>query len=564
MKGLSFSCGLLLLFAAVMSSADESGIIAGRIDYDGERAGAMTVRCYRLHVTSAGDVRQLSKREIYGDAEPLMTLTLEGPGRYEFGGLPDGFYSVLAFMDRDGDGELGFDPPEPFGWFAAEPGGWVDPIEPAGADVENADFSLRTPTPFPRDEQRCEHGALRWMRGLPVLQLRGSAEERGYAHGYLVGRQIIDFFEFYVLEDSWRSARRYLEEFVPFLDNNFDYPPEYLREVDAVVEGMRDSGIEMEVEALGSDFGRAELLAINSYIERRAAYPSPGASSCTQFAFWGAQTEGSELGGGLIAGRNMDGEVDARKVTVSHFLIFAVEPSEPGRRRWVSMMWPGFVGTITGINEEGLYCMENAGGTGPGPVVGGLTPMAWVQRYALETAGADATPGSIAQIMAQFASEGGGTCGPGSITLWAVPYSGQDAPGFVYEGDRFGGAMRGPTDVRPVAPTNIMASNHHQVYGVDPDRPGYYFGKPAYFSSLWRYEAGMNMIEAWTRAGRPVGTAEMKQLLQTVGHGTTEYAVIFRANDMSIDVAVDDLATDMWDAPFLRWVTFDFEELHRR
>ena len=419
-----------------------------------------------------------------------------------------------------------------------------------------------------------DHGALRWMKGLPVLQLTGTARERGFAHGFLVGEQIVDFFEFYVLEDRWQSATRYEAEFAPFLRSHFDYDPEYLAEVDAVVEGMKASGMDLRVEWLGRDFGRVDLLAVNAYIERRAAQPSPAAASslngpapapsgpaCTQFAFWGEATQGSELAGGLIAGRNMDGEVDLRKVTVSHFLLFAVDPSEPGRRRWVSAMWPGFVGTITGINEEGLYAMENAGGSGPGPVVDGLTPCSWVQRNILENAGEESTPASIGKRFEAFRSPAGGVFGGGSIILWAVPYRGQPAPAFVSEGDRFGTDIREPGEVAPASPFGIMAANHYMTYGVDPNRPGFFFGKEAGFSSLWRYEAGMNTVEAWLRQKKPLGTEDMRRLLQTVAHGTTEHSVIFRANDMTLDVAVDDLETDLWDAPYQAWVTFTFEEL---
>ena len=78
------------------------------------------------------------------------------------------------------------------------------------------------------------------------------------------------------------------------------------------------------------------------------ASPTDPPQSCTLHNATGV-VQGSDVDGGLIAGRNMDGEVDLRKVTVSHFLLFAVEPSEPGQRRWVSAMWPGFVGTISGI-----------------------------------------------------------------------------------------------------------------------------------------------------------------------------------------------------------------------
>jgi hypothetical protein len=577
--------------------------LEGEIRYSGPGSGPVVVEFFALRSRGVRGLGRLSKADVLGGAEPALRVTLPHPGDYRIEGLEAGRYSVVAFMDLDGDGTLGFDPPEPLGWYAAEAAAWIDPIDLSRGSVRGVDLTLLAPRPFPTEERRTDHGALRWMKGLPVLQLHGTREERGFAHGFLVGEQIVDFFEFYVLEDSWQSATRYEGEFVPFLESHFDYDPEYLAEVDAVIRGMEASGMQMKVEWLGRDFRRVDLLAINAYIERRAAQPSapatpspapssvapapgtwdvslgpspavpasespagwastlPDGPACSQFAFWGEATQGSELAGGLIAGRNMDGEVDLRKVTVSHFLLFAVDPTEPGRRRWVSAMWPGFVGTISGINEEGLYSMENAGGSGPGPVVDGLTPCSWVQRKLLEDAGGESTPESIGAGMEAFRSGGGGTFGAGSIILWAVPYRGQPAPAFVSEGDRFGTAIREPSDVAPTLAYDIMATNHFMTYGVDPDRPGLFFGKEAPFSSLWRYETGMNTLDAWARQKKPVGTEEMRRLLQSVAHGTTEYSVIFRANEMTLDVAVDDLATDLWDAPYQRWATFRFEEL---
>lgn len=113
------------------------------------------------------------------------------------------------------------------------------------------DCLLRSPTLFPQKDIQKEHGALRWIHGLPVLQLHGTVEERGYAHGYLLGKQIIDFFEFYIIEDIWRSAERYTKTFVPFLKNRLHLPLELEKESLALLQGMKDSGIEMEVESLG-------------------------------------------------------------------------------------------------------------------------------------------------------------------------------------------------------------------------------------------------------------------------------------------------------------------------
>ncbi len=351
-----------------------------------------------------------------------------------------------------------------------------------------------------------------------------------------------------------------LELLALFFQSSIRLPEELERELDAVIDGMRAAGTDMRVELLGREFDRTDLLAINAYIERRAAVPvEPVGEECSQFALWGERTLGSDLKGGLIAGRNMDGEIDIRKVTVSHFLVFAVEPSEPGRRRWVSTMWPGFVGTLSGVNEDGLYSMENAGPSAPGPTVSGVVPCSWIQRRALETAGAEATAESIATMMDEFTSDGGGVTAAGSVILWAVPYRGQESPAFIYEGERHGGLMRRPADVRPLDPCDIMGTNHYRVYGVDPEKgPDFNFGRPV---SCWRYSTGMATLEAWSRTGRQAGLAEMKQLLQNVARGTTEYSVIFLANEMRILIALDDLEADAWDAPHLAWRDFGFEDL---
>ncbi|MBN1223533.1 MAG: hypothetical protein JXB23_09805 [Candidatus Aminicenantes bacterium] len=555
---------LCLFFLRCGGTGAPTRSLTGNLHFDGEHAGNVIVALFKLEVPIEGQVSRLSKENIYGSIDPFRTFRLEKPAEYTFDRLIPGHYSVLAFIDTDGNGALGFDPPEPFGWFTSSPGGSWDPIDITQSNATGCDFSLRVPTRFPGEDKIIEHGSLIRMQGLPVLQLRGTAEERGFAHGYLIGKQILDFFEFYIIEDSWHSAKRYQETFVPFLEGHFDYPPEFLKECDAVIKGMIASEMDMRVEVLDRDFNRTDLLAINAYIERRAAYPGVNPSSCTQFAFWEAQTEGSKNRGGLIAARNMDGECDVRKVTVSHFLVYAVDPAESGHKRWVSTMWPGFIGTISGINEEGLYCMENAGASGPGPVPDGVIPCSWIQRIILEKQGSEASPESVIKMMKLFKCSTGGITAAGSIILWAVPFSGQISPAFVYEGGRTGFAVRLPSDVPPIESNNIMASNHHLFYGFNPERPSESLGSQVSFSSRWRYETGMHTLKAWSRLGKFLGLEEAKKLLQQVAHGTTEYSVIFLANEGRVLIAVDDLKTDMWDAPYMEWKEFHFDEFFEK
>lgn len=547
---------ILAIIIFAMSAATTGGdiVLTGRIVGD-VAGGTVIVRAYDL----PGGRTTLSKDEFYGGLAPAAEVTAKPDGAFAISGVTAGRYAIIAFADLNGDGAFGFDPPEPLGWYMSEPGGYSGSA-PVREKTDFGDIVLRRATPFPAQAET-DHGRLTRIKWIPVLHLHGTAEERGYAHGFLIGRQIIDFFEFYQLEEQWRSPRQYQEVFVPFIENNFAVPEAMAREVDAVIAGMKAAGTPMRIEALGRDFYRTDLIAINAYIERRAAFPVANPSSCTQFAAWGARTRGGELDGALIAGRNMDGECDARKVTVSHFLVFAVDPAEAGSKRFISAMWPGFVGTITGFNEDGLYSMENAGGSAPGPVVtGGIVPCAWTQRLALEKLDGTATPAEIENLMAPLRNRAGGVTAPGSIILWAMPFTGQDAPAFVWEGDRAGGVHRLPGEAAPQVPHMIMASNHHLKYGHDPARPDLSFGLPAGFSSLWRYEAGSNLIEAWARAGRAIGIAEMQRLLQTVAHGTTEHALIVIPQQKRVFIAVDDLKADLWDAPFQRWAEFRFEE----
>lgn len=465
-------------------------------------------------------------------------------------------HAVFAFQDINGNG--GWDPglPEPFGWYADQAAGRPALID-ATAATDAVDLVLKRPHPFPKESsQTIDGGQLIRIKGYPVLHLEGNARQRGFAHGKLLAAQIVDFFRFYILEDKFGSAKTYQNGFAKFLHTHFQYPPAMVQECEAVLEGMQASGVDLHVPELGRPFTLTDLYAINGYIETRAMR-----SSCTQFAAWGQRTTDTDVAGGMITGRNMDGEVDLRKVTVSHFVLMAVDPAEPGQKRFVSMMWPGFVATISGFNEEGFYTMENAGLTGPGDVVDQMVPFSWVMRESLAKLGADATPSDVQQLVDSFDNAAGGSCGPGCITLFAMPYQGQDQPAFILEGDRFGDAQRFAGQALPEIPQVLLGSNHHRRYGVESTDPDRIFGKPAGFSSAWRYEAGRHRMEGWFRSGRNIGTAEMRDLLQTVAHGTTEYAIITRPNQRQFDVAIASMESEPWDAPYREWTTFSFDEL---
>ncbi len=514
------------------------------------------VRISALPLQQIGDerFRMCSKEEFFRATADPGDATCADDGTFALT-VKAGAYCVYAFADTNDNGRWDPAGPEPMGWYATQASGHLTQLR-AKKDTSDINFTLQAPTHFSEETATAPGGVLRQMKGYTVLQLSGDAQTRGYAHGKLVAPQIVDFFRFYILEEKFRSASAYEQGFAKFLNTHFAYPQEFVTECKAVIAGMQDSGANLFVPELGRNFSLTDLYAINGYIETRAMR-----SSCTQFAAWGERTEGTDVSGGMITGRNMDGEIDLRRVTVSHFLLFAVDPDEPGQKRYVSMMWPGFVATISGFNEDGFYTMENAGLTGPGGVVDKLVPFSWAMRESLAKLGSDATPESVQQLVDSFDNAAGGSCGPGCVTLFAVPYTGQETPAFILEGDRFGDAFRRAEDVEPRVPQALVGSNHHRVYGVEPATPNLVFGREPSFSSLWRYEAGKHKLASWYRTGREIGTPEMQELLQTVAHGTTEYAIITRPNVKEFDVSVASMKAEMWDAPYREWTTFTVEEM---
>jgi hypothetical protein len=562
MQGIAFAALLLGSQALPATQAQDPAVeteaarVQGRLLDAAAYAAPLRVFAVPRELRADGRFAEPTKAAIYERSRSAPQVAVAQDGAFELA-LDAGEQALYGYADLDGDGRWTPGAAEPFGWVAAPGSLRAARISRATPGSELV-LALRAPRPLPRAERTVEGGALRWIRGLPVVQLRGDARQRGFAHGALLAAQIVDFLRFYVIEDRLGSAAAY-EEFTRFLGSHYAPPERYAAECRAVLEGMRSSGVDLALAELGRAFELVDLHAIDGYIETRAMQ-----SSCTQFAAWGARTRGTDVAGGMIAGRNMDGECDLRRVTVSHCVLFAVEPSEAGERRYLSLMWPGFVGTLSGMNEDGFYAMENAGLTGPGPVVERMVPLAWTMREMLARCDGETTPAELLAAVARYRNAAGGLCGPGGLVFCAMPGAKAPVPAFVLEGDRFGEELRLPGEVAPRLPQVLLASNHPRRYGVDPLAPELVFGKRPSFSSLWRYQTGAQKLEAWDRAGRAIGTAEMKELLQLVAQGTTEHAILVRADRLELEVALASMDAEPWDAPYRAWTAFRFEELFAR
>eukprot|EP01034_Spumella_vulgaris_P024871 gene24871-31260_t len=241
----------------------------------------------------------------------------------------------------------------------------------------------------------------------------------------------------------------YYNEYAKWIVDNQFLPHDYKEEARGIIQGMKDSNVPLEFNGLDRDFDERDIYVINSYLEGTpntgargdgpytSFKPSSLASSsvtssgrimsevhaaqsppaCTQFVAWGDRMT---FDGRTLAGRNMDGETDPAYVTVTHLIVFAVEPHLPSELRFVSVMWPGHIGTLTSMNSEGVSAMLNCGAMNTGPIATNITAIEYTIRKVISsTHAADATPERVMCQLNEFRGSEGGVSAAGSVIVFS-------------------------------------------------------------------------------------------------------------------------------------------------
>jgi len=182
-------------------------------------------------------------------------------------------------------------------------------------------------------------GELVSLRGVKVLRLRGSPRERGYAHGYLLAREISGLVVRY-LPLVARDGARYRDGIRAEVRDRFAFPEALREEAAGIFEGLRAALGEERLPTLhGAPIDELDILAMQ-------ALPDWYPFACSAFVAWGALAPE-----GPVAGRNMDFFVHPALLE-SHVLV--VHERQGASRAHVSLGWPGLAGSLTGLNEDGV------------------------------------------------------------------------------------------------------------------------------------------------------------------------------------------------------------------
>lgn len=170
--------------------------------------------------------------------------------------------------------------------------------------------------------RQASHGELRLVDGVPVVHVRGSAREMGLALGELVGEQTRKLYD------------RYIHMFAPDVPGDMalaremePHLPESFREE---IRGFGESsGLGYESALLGQCFLDIHKVAL-----------------CSTLVAHDNRTDTGEI----LLGRNLD----FPSLSIAHHasMVICYEPA--GGRRYSGITWPGFLGLLSGMNEDGL------------------------------------------------------------------------------------------------------------------------------------------------------------------------------------------------------------------
>jgi hypothetical protein len=252
--------------------------------------------------------------------------------------------------------------------------------------------------------QRTDHGdgfytlKNNWFRhsksGLFELYVEGEPFERGVINGKLskelVMRQEDHFAEQIGKMVPGTFKRNFLKYLIGFFNRNLDknITEEYREEIYGVSESASP-----DYQYLGTNYQR--ILNYHAAHDIGHAVQNLALVGCTSFGTWGAKSQDSTM----IIGRNFDfyvGDKFAEDKIVAFF-------SPTKGHKFMTVTWGGFVGAVSGMNDQGLSVTINAAKTDL--PTGSATPVSLVTREILQYAKNIQEAIAIAKSRKMFVSE---------------------------------------------------------------------------------------------------------------------------------------------------------------
>ncbi len=197
------------------------------------------------------------------------------------------------------------------------------------------------------------NGSLEDYGEYKILKVWGSHYQRGYAEGFLLADNIMNLSKNYFLSYLFQNNATSYESARAYFLQNFQIEPKYINEAQGLINGVRDSGANLYSSVLNRDLDYNDILFSSSITDISAVFSMNVQLGCCSLSSWGISTSyDSQLSGNLVITRHVDWS--SNNVLLQNHLLVVHFPEEETETSWISFTYPGFLGALSAINQNGL------------------------------------------------------------------------------------------------------------------------------------------------------------------------------------------------------------------
>jgi hypothetical protein len=304
------------------------------------------------------------------------------------------------------------------------------------------------------------NGSVEMIGEIRVVNLWGTWEEMGYAHGRLLGPDIKEVFEGYFLELAGGTSNvNLLRAYFP---QYFSVPVEFTDYAEGIIEGMADT-VSLWSDVYGRNLDVLDLCISSSVPDLSAVVDLPHLL-CSSVSAWGDATANDPtLLGSPATSRNLDFFVDSQSGILDQSILVVHDPD--GGQEWISVTFPGYMGTLSGMNETGLTATLNMGNhQGTFQTATPFVPICMALALGLSRPDFDGSGQCDIQDMTAAATvwNRGNSYDIHIVSPEALGTG--DGPGVIAEvNNQNGTALRHSSDESTIAPDRMILTNHHRV-----------------------------------------------------------------------------------------------------
>lgn len=303
------------------------------------------------------------------------------------------------------------------------------------------------------------NGSVEYIGDIRVLNLWGSWEEMGYAHGYLLGPEIKSVFEDYFIElaggiSTYESARQFVSVY-------FDIPAEFQDYSAGILAGAADT-VGLYSARLGRNMDQLDIYVVTCTPDVAALKGWKG-FACSSVSAWGAATENDpQLQGSPAISRNLDFYVDSAATVLDAAVLITYEPD--GCQEFVTLGFAGYMGCVSGMNSSGASATINMGNQqGTTQFTPKFVPICMAMTLGLSNPDFNGSGTFDMEDLKAALTEWNRSNSYAFHIVGDRNLAGPDSCGVVVElANRYGFAFRYPTSEPDIAPCRMILTNHHR------------------------------------------------------------------------------------------------------